>query len=112
MSSPTPTIQPIIEKSLTLAQMCTILCACTHSILTKPSVPPQDREGRGIMTLTTLGPMLSEINAMLQAKGCKVTEVSVTFQALEDDAVLEAGDIRLWLDHTSRSLPAVRGTVR
>jgi len=64
------------------------------------------------MTLTTLGPMLSEINAILQAKGCKVTEVSVTFQALENDVALEAGDIRLWLDHTSQALPAVRGTVR
>jgi hypothetical protein len=64
------------------------------------------------MTLNTLGPMLSEINAMLQAKGCKVTEVSVTLHALEDDGALESGDIRLWLDHASRALPAVRGTVR
>lgn len=64
------------------------------------------------MTLKTLGPMLSEINAMLQAKGCKVTEVSVTLHPLEDDGAFESGDIRLWLDHSPRALPALRGNVR
>lgn len=64
------------------------------------------------MTLKTLGPMLSEINAMLQAKGCKVTEVSVTLHPLEDDGELESEDIRLWRDSTPQAIPEVRGPVR
>jgi hypothetical protein len=64
------------------------------------------------MTLQTLGPMLSEINAMLQAKGCKVTEVSVTLQALEDDRMCESGDIRLRLEHTSQARPTARSAAR
>ncbi|MGQ4807864.1 hypothetical protein NKDENANG_01229 [Candidatus Entotheonellaceae bacterium PAL068K] len=37
------------------------------------------------MTLESLGPMLDELQTMLSAVGCKVTEMSVTLYPQEDE---------------------------
>lgn len=51
------------------------------------------------MTLKTLGPMLGEIHAMFQAKGCTVTEVSVIFHPPQDEGTLACGEQPMWFDH-------------
>jgi hypothetical protein len=37
--------------------------------------------------IQSLGPLLAELQAVLQAKGCRVTEMSVTFYPTPDDSV-------------------------
>lgn len=41
-------------------------------------------EGSRAVRLTNLGSMLDELQAILTAKGCRVTEVSVTFYPPQD----------------------------
>lgn len=36
--------------------------------------------------MQNLGPLLSELRAVLQARGCKVTELSITLLPSEDEA--------------------------
>jgi hypothetical protein len=44
------------------------------------------------MRLKSLGLMLHELQVILQSKGCKVTEISVTIYPREDGTVVDGED--------------------
>lgn len=51
------------------------------------------------MQLKSLGLLLDELQAVLKSKGCKVTEISVTFYPLEESELVGPADHQLRVEH-------------